>query len=113
MVFAFTACHPYREILLPLQNIPANCHCRYKVMAKHYYNCTVSELERNGLAEEAAIDSAVFLTHRIIATIQIQLARDPDAMARFCDCYQANNPSNYATPSPFDEDVQRAERLRQ
>ena len=102
----------YQEILSPLQYIPAACHCRYKVMAKHFYITQLSKLQQQGLPAIAAQDSATRRTHRLIAETQLHLIQHPKAMANFCDCYEVNNVNNYATPSIFDEDIRRIDARR-
>ncbi|MEL6968642.1 MAG: hypothetical protein AAFO02_00625 [Bacteroidota bacterium] len=109
LIVVLASCNPHlREVLEPIQYIPANCECRLRTMAANNYRFELSALQQV-YPYEVAQDSATVRTHRLIAETLLKLYHHPERQKRFCDCIKINNPNNYATPSIFDEDIRRIE----
>lgn len=86
LLFTLSGCNPYKEVLQPIKYIAPNCYCRYAAMAKHYYNCKMSELLHNKLDRKVAHDSSVVLTNQFVAEVQMNI-RERDRK-KMCNCLE-------------------------
>lgn len=83
LLLVLVGCSPYADLLKPLQNIPANCYCRYADAAKTIYTCNYNEYLLNGMRKDSAAYYASMDAYKWIREVQVQEAREPRLR---CDC---------------------------
>jgi len=90
--------YPYHEVIAPLRGSDADCYCRLVAMAKHYYDCKLSNLRAAGFSDSLAHVRAVRETHLLLADTQLRLHLDLKARRRTCNCQQLSASWRYAKP---------------